>query len=1000
MQQDTIELRNVTKAWFCGLWVLAFGMAPCVAAGTEIRLVADLEPTAERIDDPRPQDFFSVGGEVYFSAVGADVGRELWRTDGTPEHTDWLADLCPGSCSSRPRVLASDGIRLLLAVDDGLWISDGTDRGTTPLGRPCSECSGPVLFDARWTDSRFVVTVQDGADDRLELWTSDGTRSGTRRLDLPLPDFARVTQLSREGLATFGIREIGTAEVSWWITDGTEAGTRRLTTFCAACGASPLEFVALGDKILAVAFSTDAGWAPWVTDGTPEGTFRLADFNTGAFSDRPWQLNRVGDEVFGLIDGPCRYPCFFRSDGTPERTRPSPSLVPAGTETWNTTVLLGAGPTLYALRDSPDRTVPLRLYALEGPGGPQLVDQGGDIDLIGEAHGELVYVVQDGSSYRTMVTGGTPATPRLLLGLNTVSVAELGDGRFLLRTFGRVAGLFRSDLWTSDGTAGGTALIPPIRTGLTGSDPQDLGRWGDDLVFHTDGDRNRRGELWRFDGQGADRLQENTILEPTVAVGDSLYVNSYDSGIAVLRSDGGSTFLSTDYLADSLTAADDRLFFTVSDYVGQKVWVTRGDVPSTRQVVDANPSWSYSCPILCPPPPDPFPKELTWIGDRLLFAAFTGNSGEGGPPQLWSTDGTEAGSQVLRDFGRGGWPEAEAPTGLVRVGDEAYFVAVDDMSTGWGLWLTDGTAAGTRRLGDLTDPSSADQLSLLTPWSRADGEVLVFRENNAQNANLFQAKGTAIEKIADLGPGSEIYEVAAGVERVYFVGETSDAGRELWLSSGPPETTRRIDLYPGPRGSGAGSLKVFPGGVFFAADDGSGAGYEPWVLLDDEVIPRRLGDLKPGREPSNPGVGELVGDAFYFAADDGTVGRELFAVSLEDLTTPSCPTDRLCLQDGRFEVTVSWSTSSGAEGSATRVTADRDSGLMWFFDENNWETMVKVLDGCAINGRFWVFGATAADVGYQLTVTDIQTGAVRSYVNAPGQAAAAITDIEAFDGCP
>ena len=60
----------------------------------------------------------------------------------------------------------------------------------------------------------------------------------------------------------------------------------------------------------------------------------------------------------------------------------------------------------------------------------------------------------------------------------------------------------------------------------------------------------------------------------------------------------------------------------------------------------------------------------------------------------------------------------------------------------------------------------------------------------------------------------------------------------------------------------------------------------------------------------------------------------------------------------------------------------------------------KVLDGCALNGHVWVFGATTTDLGYTIQVTDTATGAVREYRNEPGKPAAAITDSTAFpEGC-
>jgi pimeloyl-ACP methyl ester carboxylesterase len=108
----------------------------------------------------------------------------------------------------------------------------------------------------------------------------------------------------------------------------------------------------------------------------------------------------------------------------------------------------------------------------------------------------------------------------------------------------------------------------------------------------------------------------------------------------------------------------------------------------------------------------------------------------------------------------------------------------------------------------------------------------------------------------------------------------------------------------------------------------------------------------------------------------------------------------LCLQKGRFRVEASWD-ANGASGKGQTVPgASPDSGLLWFFSPDNWELMVKVLDGCAVNGRYWVFAAGTTDVHYVLTVTDTLTGGTARYENPAGRAAAAVTDAGAFQTCP
>jgi phospholipase/carboxylesterase len=109
---------------------------------------------------------------------------------------------------------------------------------------------------------------------------------------------------------------------------------------------------------------------------------------------------------------------------------------------------------------------------------------------------------------------------------------------------------------------------------------------------------------------------------------------------------------------------------------------------------------------------------------------------------------------------------------------------------------------------------------------------------------------------------------------------------------------------------------------------------------------------------------------------------------------------RHCLGGGRFAVEVAWRDFQGHTGAGTAVPgAAADSGLFWFFAPDNWELLVKVLDGCAVNGRRWVFAAATTSVEYDLTVTDTVTGHAAHYHNPLGRASPAITDIAALDAC-
>jgi len=109
----------------------------------------------------------------------------------------------------------------------------------------------------------------------------------------------------------------------------------------------------------------------------------------------------------------------------------------------------------------------------------------------------------------------------------------------------------------------------------------------------------------------------------------------------------------------------------------------------------------------------------------------------------------------------------------------------------------------------------------------------------------------------------------------------------------------------------------------------------------------------------------------------------------------------LCLQEGRFQVEAEWEDFRGGNGSAGALplAGSTDSGLFWFFAPGNVELLVKVLDGCALNGHFWVFLASASTVAYEVRVTDLRTNEVRTYRNQLGEIPSLVPDTSAFGGC-
>lgn len=130
-----------------------------------------------------------------------------------------------------------------------------------------------------------------------------------------------------------------------------------------------------------------------------------------------------------------------------------------------------------------------------------------------------------------------------------------------------------------------------------------------------------------------------------------------------------------------------------------------------------------------------------------------------------------------------------------------------------------------------------------------------------------------------------------------------------------------------------------------------------------------------------------------------------YTLSLTCNSTPQpglCTTSAttMCLSGDRYAVSATWRTPDGnsGQGQVGRVTSD--TGYFTFFNASNVEAVIKVLNGCSVNSRYWVFGGGLTNVNVVLTVRDTKTGVVKTYVNPLNTAFQPIQDTNAFATCP
>ena len=128
-----------------------------------------------------------------------------------------------------------------------------------------------------------------------------------------------------------------------------------------------------------------------------------------------------------------------------------------------------------------------------------------------------------------------------------------------------------------------------------------------------------------------------------------------------------------------------------------------------------------------------------------------------------------------------------------------------------------------------------------------------------------------------------------------------------------------------------------------------------------------------------------------------------YTLSVSDLNSASNCTPNsttICLNNDRFAVSATWRTSDGKSGSGDAVRLTADTGYFTFFGAANVEMVVKVLNGCGLNSRYWIFAGGLTNVNVTLTVRDTLTSAVRTYTNPLNTAFQPIQDTDAMPVCP
>ena len=156
-------------------------------------------------------------------------------------------------------------------------------------------------------------------------------------------------------------------------------------------------------------------------------------------------------------------------------------------------------------------------------------------------------------------------------------------------------------------------------------------------------------------------------------------------------------------------------------------------------------------------------------------------------------------------------------------------------------------------------------------------------------------------------------------------------------------------------------------------------------------LTEEVGPLPPGRYVVQLERSQVEHDG-TLCVEPQVIGEAQLLVSGEDLG----------LHGGRFVARATWRTFDGSSGVGRAAALSDRSGYFWFFHPSNAELTVKVLNGCRVNGHFWVFVAAASNVEYEVEIHDIADDSVETWTgsNPLGRSPSLEADIRAFATCP
>jgi len=886
--------------------------------------------------------FLVSGNQAFFQADDGVHGKELWVSDGTRGGTRLVLDIAPGNYGSSPwNFCAFRGKACFSAWTKAagweFWASDGTSAGTGMVADTFPGPEGGGFYSPVVMGKSLYFFARNSSSGPFALYRYDG---GGKAPVLVKGGFALAWKEpvpAGKYIVFRGVTSAAGAEA--WVTDGTSRGTVMIRDLPGVASGECSRPVAAGGKAWFCARGSK-GWAIWETGGGKAVMIRLLPF-----PGRPWSYpvllgskvvfgskagNFGGDNPFvfdtktkkvvllkqvtrdnrmGFVrpvlwkgkvwfsgwdtSDPSHRSSLWYTDGTPAGTGkavpegvfpafawfdPAPAsqyiFFQAPADSGNPNWL-----SLWRTDGTKAGTLCLdKALSRKSPIVPQyLTPLGGGILLAGSdpVSGTELWK-SDGTAKGTGLLKEINPLNRTLGSSPFGFTGALGKAWFWAYTGSGPGGY---QVWTTDGTPGGTKLFLPRLFGSPS--PFFLGPFG--VFFRGDSE-----SLWKSDGtaKGTVRFFQGPMnwmlnIRPIASFGDKILLSCRTSkeGDEPWVTDGtaSGTKLLADtvpgrtggYFGEAVSLGRSAVFISRLGTSISRLWITDGTRAGTR-ILSSRLTYASG---------------IVRLGGKVLFEGKAGGSLSGMEP--WVTDGTPAGTKLLADI----YPGTGDGRFLnpFRVGDRVFFLATDgSLPPGkYGLYSTDGTPAGTKRMGSFLFEGL---LPIFRPWRGVvyglplgNGKVLFWPLQGGACLGPWitdgTARGTRLLKSVG-GGGWPVYSTVgawgAGCGKAVFCVPGTMGPKALpvfWRTDGTAAGTGPIASFSRMGWERLSSRAEFWGGSLFFSAELKSSGLEPWVLPLG-VSAEKVGESCGPAELSSglPRLGKPVSFRILGVARSGSIG--------------------------------------------------------------------------------------------------------------------------------